>query len=148
MHGGQSKAKKLDVVTSEGSILYHFDQFGSHMTFLYFQKILKNRTNREQITCKSEVKNNCVTRYSIVISKNHLQRIFRMMKTQTLNVVTYRSMSSYFRITNLSLDDVLHVQILLFQRITLVLRLLFLLNLINDLISQHANTATRNGLEA
>ena len=49
------RQKKLDVVTSEGSILYHFNQFGSHMTFLYFQKTLKNQTNQEQI--KSKVKN-------------------------------------------------------------------------------------------
>ena len=34
------RQKKLDVVTSEGQY-YHFDQFGSHMTFLYLQKILK-----------------------------------------------------------------------------------------------------------
>ena len=100
---GHSKAKKLDVVTSEGQY-YHFDQFSSHMTFLYLQKILKIRQIENKLNLRSKIIGvmcYCqIDRNSAVISKSYLWRMFQMMKTQVLKVVTYQSMSSYFWMKN------------------------------------------------
>jgi len=40
---------RIDEEFAPGDLLYHFNQFGQHMTFPRFRKISENRKNREKI---------------------------------------------------------------------------------------------------